>query len=194
MYTRSVSSFFVAISASQIPIRCQRAAHRAASGPFSQSECLPGRDGFTTFLTQFPAPCRFKVKLCMYTVESQQGLLLLGITLATEALLACGMLESFIAYHSFHNCDVLSLWVKQLLVPLPETSAPGMQCRPWDLGKLSYILWRSLFLREFHAIIYYCFCSYRRKQMLCNITHNFNSSAHWQRLEIVAEITWKAAS
>lgn len=154
MYTTSVSSFFVAISASQIPICCQRAAHRAASGPCSQSEWLPGRDGVTAFLTQFPAPCRFKVKLCRYTVEKQQKLLLLGITLATEALLACG-----IAYHSFHNYDVLSLWVKQLLVPLPETSAPGMQYHPWDLGKLSYVLWRSLLLREFYAVIYYRFCS-----------------------------------
>lgn len=185
---RSVSSFFVAISASQIPICCQRKAHRAASAPCSQS------DGVISFLTQFPAPCCFKVKLCMYTVERQQGLLLLGIILAAEAFPACGIPESSIASHSFHNCDVLS--------------CEGSSC--WPLFRRPQRLECSVtlgilacsstscedpcFWRSSMPSSNYCFCSYRRKQLLCNIRQNFNSSVHWQRLEIVAEVTWKAAS
>lgn len=188
MYTRSVSFFFVAISASQIPICCQRKAHRAASAPCSQS------DGVISFLTQFPAPCCFKVKLCMYTVERQQGLLLLGIILAAEAFLACGIPESSIASHSFHNCDVLSCQGSSCwpLFRRPQR----LECSV-TLGILACsstscedpCFWRSS-MPSFN----YCFCSYRRKQLLCNIIQNFNSSVHWQRLEIVAEITWKAAS
>lgn len=188
MYTRSGSSFFVAISASQIPICCQRKAHRVASAPCSQS------DGGTAFLTQFPAPCCFKVKLWMCTVESQQGLLLLGIILAAEAFLACGIPKSSIASHSFHNCDVLSCegsscWPLfrrpqrlKCSVTLGILACSPMSCEDpcfWQSSMPSYN---------------YCFCSYWRKQLLCNIIQNFNSSVHWQRLEVVTEITWKAAS
>lgn len=178
MYTRSVSSFFVAISGSQIPICCQRAAHGATSGPCSQLKWLPGRDGVTAFLTQFPTPCCFKVKYCMYTGERHQGLLLLGITLAAEALLACGLLESFIANHSFHNCDGLSCeWSScwpffQRPQRLECSVTLGiLACSPTSCEDLCF--WGS-WMPSYN----YCFCSYQRKQMLCNIIQKFNSSVH----------------
>ncbi|KAM7328582.1 hypothetical protein ACRRTK_012674 [Alexandromys fortis] len=90
-----------------------------------QDDSAYRENGFNIFVSNKIALERSlpDIRHAKYPVERQQKLLLLGITLATEALLACGMLESFIAYHSFHNCDVLSLCKhKMYLERLPNTS------------------------------------------------------------------------